>query len=247
MVGIPQERWATRQPSGAATRARHGRSATRCRAGRGGECASEFTLRRVHDEKYWRIPSLDYAIAHEEDEKRPSRRLPASALGSRHVRYLLDGTMLKNLLVALDGSACAERAFDLALALAKAESSVITVCSVADPRPTFGVGPPTMIENELLQIELHARNIVDEALAKAREVGISTTGTVLEGVPPFEIVRYAKEVGAGAIVMGTHGRSGLKHFFMGSVAEGVLRASEIPVITVRMETTLAPLTAEAVL
>ncbi len=104
-----------------------------------------------------------------------------------------------------------------------------------------------MIENELLQIELHARNIVDEALAKAREVGISTTGTVLEGVPPFEIVRYAKEVGAGAIVMGTHGRSGLKHFFMGSVAEGVLRASEIPVITVRMETTLAPLTAEAVL
>jgi nucleotide-binding universal stress UspA family protein len=163
------------------------------------------------------------------------------------VHHLLDGTMLKNLLVALDGSACAEHAFDLALLLAKAESSEITACSVADPRQTYGVGAPTMIENELLQIDLYARKIVDEALAKAREAGVSTTGAVLEGVPALEILRYAKEIGAGAIILGTHRRSGLKRLFMGSVAEGVLRASEIPVITVRMEATLAPLTAEAVL
>jgi nucleotide-binding universal stress UspA family protein len=154
--------------------------------------------------------------------------------------------MLRNLLVALDGSGCAEHAFDLALVLAKAESSAITVCSVADPSPVYGAGPPAMIENELTQIDMHARKVVDEALAKAKDVGVSATGTVLEGHSAFEIVRYAKEMGVSAIIMGTHGRSGLKRLFMGSVTEGVLRSSETPVITVRTEATLPLLTAEGV-
>ena len=132
---------------------------------------------------------------------------------------------------------------DLALLLAKAESSALTVCSVADPRPTYGAGPPAVIKEARRQIVLHALNVVDEAVTRAREFGVSATGALLEGEPVPEILSYAKEINASAIVMGTHGRSGLKRLFMGSVAESVLRASEKPVITIRMKATVAPLTA----
>jgi nucleotide-binding universal stress UspA family protein len=53
------------------------------------------------------------------------------------------------------------------------------------------------------------------------------------GTPFVEIVRYAKEYEIDLIAMGTHGRSGLKHLLMGSVAEHVVRSSPCPVLTVR--------------
>jgi nucleotide-binding universal stress UspA family protein len=59
------------------------------------------------------------------------------------------------------------------------------------------------------------------------------------GDPVYEIIGYAQKQRADAIVMGTHGRSGLKRLFMGSVAEGVLRCSPVPVLTVREEAKLA--------
>jgi nucleotide-binding universal stress UspA family protein len=49
----------------------------------------------------------------------------------------------------------------------------------------------------------------------------------------FSIFAPTADVGADAIVMGTHGRSGLKHFLMGSVAETLLREAKVPVIVVR--------------
>jgi nucleotide-binding universal stress UspA family protein len=55
---------------------------------------------------------------------------------------------------------------------------------------------------------------------------------LVEGVPWREIARMADELGASMIVMGTHGRTGLKHLLMGSVAERVVRTSNVPVVTV---------------
>jgi nucleotide-binding universal stress UspA family protein len=52
-------------------------------------------------------------------------------------------------------------------------------------------------------------------------------------VAAFEILEYAEQFGANAIVMGTHGRGGLRRLFMGSVAETVLREATVPVIVVR--------------
>jgi len=56
---------------------------------------------------------------------------------------------------------------------------------------------------------------------------------LVEGVAHAEIVRVAKEMAADLIVMGTHGRSGITHFLLGSVAERVVRSSMCPVLTVR--------------
>jgi universal stress protein A len=54
------------------------------------------------------------------------------------------------------------------------------------------------------------------------------------GRPAQEIIRAAREVGADLIVMGTHGRDGLEHLVLGSVAEKVVRESVCPVLTLRM-------------
>jgi nucleotide-binding universal stress UspA family protein len=58
---------------------------------------------------------------------------------------------------------------------------------------------------------------------------------VLEGSPKAEIVRYARTHDMDPIVLATHGRSGLAHGQMGSVAEAVVRTSPCPVLTVRPE------------
>ena len=55
---------------------------------------------------------------------------------------------------------------------------------------------------------------------------------VAEGHPATEILRTAREVGADLIVMGTHGRTGLRRLLMGSVAEQVVRQAPCPVLTV---------------
>ena len=56
---------------------------------------------------------------------------------------------------------------------------------------------------------------------------------LVEGVPAMEIVRYAKDKGCDLIVMGTHGRTGITHALMGSIAEKVVRTASCPVLTTR--------------
>lgn len=77
----------------------------------------------------------------------------------------------------------------------------------------------------------------EEALAKLPDDSWPVGGNVVRAVrqgPTFvEIVRYAKENEIDLLVMGTHGRSGLTHVLLGSVAEKVVRKSPCPVLTVR--------------
>jgi len=61
---------------------------------------------------------------------------------------------------------------------------------------------------------------------------IPTETAVVEGNPSGEIVDYAREHGCDSIVMGTHGRGGIDRLLLGSVAERVVRASSVPVVTV---------------
>jgi len=138
--------------------------------------------------------------------------------------------MFETLVVALDGSLCADRALELALQLAKAGSSKLALCSVADPA--------------LEGAHTHAQRIVDEALTRAQAAGVEAGGAVLDGEPVYEIVSYAQCVGAGGIVIGTHGRSGIRRLLMGSVAEGVLRSAPVPILTVRAQANLTESAAE---
>ena len=147
------------------------------------------------------------------------------------------------MLVAVDGSPCADRALELALRLAKAESGTVTVCSVAYTSVLYA--SPESVQRAFVAIHEKARRVVAEGVSIARMDGITAQGCTLEGEPVHQIVGYAKRIKADAIVIGTHGRSGAKRLFMGSVAEGVLRTAPMPVLTVRTEARLAPLASDA--
>jgi len=66
----------------------------------------------------------------------------------------------------------------------------------------------------------------------SRKSGVKLETHLLEGIPYKEVVRMTEELDADLVVMGTHGRTGLKHLLLGSVAERVVRSSKVPVITV---------------
>lgn len=143
---------------------------------------------------------------------------------------------MKRIVVAVDDSSCANRALEFAISLAKAEGSTLSFCSVADPSAVGGsLEPVVMVERTLEAIDQEAAGAVSEASAKAKSAGVAVDGIVLKGDPAREILAFAERTGADAIVMGTHGRTGLPRLLMGSVAEGVLRSATIPVVTVRAD------------
>jgi nucleotide-binding universal stress UspA family protein len=142
--------------------------------------------------------------------------------------------MFKKIAIALDGSDCAQQAFNVALEVAQNEGGELGICSVVDPVVVGGTAPPSpAMEIVIRDMEIEARRLVTGAVERAHKVGVRASGQARTGVPAFEVLRYADRFGADLIVMGTHGRRGFKHFLMGSVAEVVLRESSIPVLVVR--------------
>lgn len=142
--------------------------------------------------------------------------------------------MFKKIAVALDGSACAEQALEVAVRLAETERAELGICSVVDPIMIAGTAPPSPAMDLVLgDMERSAEQLVSTGVGKAHKKGLLATGRMRRGVAAFEILKYAKEFGADAIVIGTHGRGGLKRLLMGSVAETVLREAPVPVVIVR--------------
>lgn len=141
--------------------------------------------------------------------------------------------MFKKIAVALDGSKCADEALDVAINLAQNEAAELFVCSIVDPRALAAVTPLPAIEPVIAAGEIEARQLVQAAVEKALHAGVFAEGETHFGSSFQEIVRFAKRRTVDAIVMGTHGRSGLKRLLLGSVAENVLRNASCPVIVVR--------------
>jgi nucleotide-binding universal stress UspA family protein len=87
------------------------------------------------------------------------------------------------------------------------------------------------------QIDADARRWSQRQLAKlterAKRAGVRAAGVMMEGEPARQIVRAARSRRADLIVVGTHGRTGLDKFFVGSVAQRVVVTAPCPVVTVR--------------
>ena len=142
--------------------------------------------------------------------------------------------MFDTIIVPIDGSNCAEKAFRLAMTLAKAQNAELRVCSVVDPLDYLGSTPPSPLAGQQLEAARgDAERGIADAVSRAKASGLRAEGQLLLGAPPFEIVNYASMPGVQAIVMGTHGRSGLNRLMTGSVAESVLRSAPCPVILLR--------------
>jgi nucleotide-binding universal stress UspA family protein len=142
--------------------------------------------------------------------------------------------VIKSILVPTDFSPGAAVAIDQALALAKPFGATVTLLHVYS-LPTY-VFPDGSTFVAGAEVTARITSDVEEALSReAQEAGRSgvTVKTRSQmGVPWDEIARTAREY--DLVVMGTHGRTGLRHLFLGSVAEKVVRHAPCPVLTVRL-------------
>jgi nucleotide-binding universal stress UspA family protein len=134
-----------------------------------------------------------------------------------------------------DFSACADQAQQQAVRLAHAMGGEIVLLHVAVETPLYGEGLMSM--KEVREVYAAARKwataTLEERAAAIREHGLATRFVLKAGVPHEEIVKTAAEEGADLIVLGTHGRGGVERFFIGSVADRVIRTAPCPVVTVR--------------
>ena len=144
------------------------------------------------------------------------------------VRGTLD---LSRLLLPVDGSRFSRRAADRALALAAASGSSLLVVSALDAPPGFATEVPEVAQDLLANLE----NLAAGVAQKARDLGLACHTRVAVGSAYRLILDQASEWNAGLIVMGSHGRTGLKRLLMGSVTERVVGEAPCPVLVVKAD------------
>jgi len=138
----------------------------------------------------------------------------------------------EKILVAVDGSENSAFALEQALSMADACNSILYAITVIDAYPKQIEGTPGAKE----QMQKEAEAILQKVEAKAKEMNIAVKTAVHWGRHPHEaILNECKEKGADLIILGTHGRTGLKKFFMGSVAQKVIGYTRCPVMVVPSE------------
>jgi nucleotide-binding universal stress UspA family protein len=96
--------------------------------------------------------------------------------------------------------------------------------------PVMDVGAMTRIAEEQ---RMMAQRELDKIVNRLRESGLKARSTLKVGSPFLEIIHAAQSDAADLIVMGTHGRTGIAHVLMGSVAERVVQKAHCPVLTIR--------------
>jgi nucleotide-binding universal stress UspA family protein len=143
--------------------------------------------------------------------------------------------LTRRILVPLDGSALAERALAPALCLAKAFDAQVLLFRAQEPAPyvesAFGAGASEAALDEALGA------MVEEYLTgqtrAVRSQGVRVSWVMKFGMAAEGILEVAQKHTVDVVVMSTHGRSGAGRWIMGSVADRVLRASQIPVLLIR--------------
>jgi nucleotide-binding universal stress UspA family protein len=138
--------------------------------------------------------------------------------------------MATTILVAVDFEDASGRAVALAKDLAGPLGATLALCHVYElPLYTYPGLEPQLLPELRREVMAAAKRAITDL---AQEHGIQRA-ILREGEPAREIIAAAHEEGASMIVVGTHGRRGLSHLLLGSVAEKVVRSSDIPVVTVR--------------
>jgi nucleotide-binding universal stress UspA family protein len=141
---------------------------------------------------------------------------------------------LKRIVVATDFSNVAAEAVETAVAFARESGALLDLVFVA-AEAAYPVPPPM----DMLRVPLDLPSALNEASARlgseeerVRARGVACEGNVLVGRADAEIVAHADRTRSDLIILGTHGRSGIGHALLGSVAEKVVQHAHCPVLTV---------------
>jgi nucleotide-binding universal stress UspA family protein len=143
--------------------------------------------------------------------------------------------MYKRVLVTLDGSILAEGVLPFIIQIAGPLDIEVILLRVVQPIPPEVVEGSRQIVIEDVPARLaEAREYLAPLAAELRARGVRVRAEVRHGDPVVEILAGAKEAGADLIAMTTHGRSGLGRLLFGSVAESILRRTDVPVFLMRL-------------
>ena len=146
---------------------------------------------------------------------------------------------IKTILVPTDFSECSTVATRTAIEFAKQFDARLEIVFVLEPAQ-YGIPEAYLLypQSQMAAVDTEVRDSLARVQKSAVDAGISSTSTVLlEGYVPDTIVARASEIHADLIVLGTHGRHGIAHALLGSVAEQVVRRAGCPVLTVRSQDT----------
>jgi nucleotide-binding universal stress UspA family protein len=138
---------------------------------------------------------------------------------------------MEAILVPTDGSESAGAAIDHAVELVGQTGAALHVVHVVD----LGIVWDEAGAGRLLEaLEESGARALEAAIGRAETSDVpAVEASVLSGAPHRAIVEYAAEHDVDCIVMGTHGRTGLERYFLGSVTERVIRLADVPVLTVK--------------
>ena len=144
------------------------------------------------------------------------------------------------ILVPTDFSPSAAQSLTYAINMAHLLKGQILLVHVIHLSPlTLGEVPPAVLDASIEERQNDAEALMQDALQRVHEAGLQGDSTVVEGLPFQAIVDIASIKHVDLIVMSTHGRTGLSHMFMGSVAEKVVRMAPCAVLVTRRSPALS--------
>lgn len=145
--------------------------------------------------------------------------------------------LTQHILVPLDFSDAAGLALDAAGVLARQNQARVTLCHVLDPQPLGPRGTKGEAGADQVLEEAEVEQTIHDELRREGEEALGElpfqTAIVLNTNAAMGICDYAKKEDVDLIVVSTHGRTGLAHMLIGSVAERVVRHAPCPVMTLR--------------
>lgn len=119
-----------------------------------------------------------------------------------------------------------------AVAQARACGAALTLVHVIPPGEALSLDARAIPWEDSAAMAQEAAKALDGFAAKIRLQGVACEFSIAYGFPREQVAATAREIGAGRILCGTHGRRHLSRFFLGSVAHEILRSAEVPVFTI---------------
>ena len=147
------------------------------------------------------------------------------------VTPIVQAIELKKILYATDFSDASLAALTMVSTIARKYGSQVFVVNVCTPVPYTMVSPEAAAVLQHKD-EVAARSKVRDLMISGNLAGLSTTAVVRSGLPREELMRFVRKQKIDLAILGTHGRTGLRHLLMGSVAEELVRNLLCPVLTV---------------
>jgi nucleotide-binding universal stress UspA family protein len=191
----------------------------------------EVILNSAEENNYDLIVMGRRGISHLERALVGSVTAGVVAHSSRDVLVIPKDTILgwENILLSTDGSKYSAISSNKAIELAKSYGSNLTAVSIVDVTDEFYTEAPDAVEELIRKAKLYVEDI------QKRANGLSINTLVQEGETYEVITDLARELMSNVIVMGSHGRTGVKRFLIGNVAEKVIGYAPCPVLIAKAD------------